>query len=63
MNVLTEDTLKTLESTIVSFEVKVDDDTYRVCMCGEGCIDCSAACENDCHEVCSDCFNNDSDSW
>lgn len=48
MNVLTEDTLKTLESTIVSFEVKVDDDTYRVCMCGEGCIDCSAACENDC---------------
>ncbi len=48
MTILTDELLKQLEDTIVSFDIQNDDDTYSVCMCGEGCIDCSAACENDC---------------
>ncbi len=48
MTILTDELLKQLEDTIVSFDVQNDDDTYTVCMCGSGCADCSAACENSC---------------
>lgn len=46
MTVLTDELLERLEDTITSFDVQCGDDTYHVYMCGSGCVDCLAACEN-----------------
>lgn len=61
MFVLEEETLVTLEKSLPNnYETIEIPDNIEIVMCGSGCIDCSAMCENDCSDTCS---GNNENSW
>ncbi len=55
MFVLEDATIETLERLVPNYETVEIPDTIEIVMCGSGCMDCSAMCENDCSDSCSGC--------